>query len=350
VSRRIVDSNHAVTPTHYEEGCVLHGLRSARFGPQVPFDLEEDAVATNRRKGQRPKLAPARPQPLVDSDSPSPLEWFVDAMATELGLVDNATGRRTRRLLLRLSEWATGEGMAFDREVILDPDTVERFVAVALAQDRSAATYRAVLRRVGPLLTNRAPWEPRPAPIARRQLAPPYSSTEIAILLEDAVTQPTPSRQQAACAFIVLGLGVGLDGRWATRVRSSDVTRRGGGVVVRVGEPSPRSIVALGPWEVELLALAESAGDEFLVGGRSSSNRRTGQLIARLVTPTGHPRLSPARLRSTWLLWHLQAGTRLPELCRAAGLRGTAVFGDLLEFSEPLCEHLELAMLREALW
>lgn len=307
-------------------------------------------MATNRPKGRRAKFAPVRRQPLVGSDSQTPVEWFVDAMASELGLVDNATGRRTRRLLLRLTAWATAEGMALDREVILDPDTVERFVTKALAEDRSAATYRAVLRRVGPVLTNRAPWEPRAQAIPRRQLAPPYGTKEIAVLLEDAVRQPTSARQRAACAFIVLGLGVGLDGRWATQVTANDVTRRGDGVVVSVGEPSPRSIVALGPWEAELLALADSAGDEFLVGGRSSSNRRTGQLIERLVTPTGHPRLAPARLRSTWLLWHLEAGTRLPELCRAAGFRGTAVFGDLLEFAGPLCEHVEQAMLREALW
>ncbi len=57
---------------------------------------------------------------------------------------------------------ATGEELSLDREVILDPDTVERLVEVGLAGDRSRATYRAVLRRAGPRLTKQAPWEPRP--------------------------------------------------------------------------------------------------------------------------------------------------------------------------------------------
>jgi hypothetical protein len=289
-------------------------------------------VVTNRPKGRRSKLAPIRAQPLVVADAQTPVECFVEAMATDLGLVDNATGRRTRRLLQRLSEWATAEGMALDREIILDPDTVERFVSVALAEDRSAATYRAVLRRVGPLLTRRAPWEPRPTAVARRPLAPPYSPQEVDLLLDDAGTQPTFSRQRAAFAFLALGLGVGLDGRWATRVTAHDVNRCGDGVVVRVGDPSARSIVALASWEDALLGLADLADGQFLVGGRTWSNRKTGALVERLITPTGHPRLAPARLRSTWLLWHLQAGTRLPELCRAAGLRGTGVFVDLLEY------------------
>ena len=99
-------------------------------------------------------------------------------------------------------------------------------------------------------------------------------------------------------------------------------------------------------WEEELVGLAASAGDEFLVGGYSTSTRRTGHLAERLVVPTGHPRLAPARLRSTWLLGHLRAGTRLPELCRAAGLEGVTVLSDLLEFVEPLDDAAAAAMLR----
>jgi len=85
-----------------------------------------------------------------EAGSSTPVAWFVDSLAAELGLNSSPADRRTRRLLWRLSEWATGEGLPLDREVILDPDTVERFVVVGLAKDRSRATYRAALRRVGP--------------------------------------------------------------------------------------------------------------------------------------------------------------------------------------------------------
>ena len=43
---------------------------------------------------------------------------------------------------------------------------------------------------------------------------------------------------------------------------------------------------------------------------------------------------------------HLEAGTRLPELCRAAGLEGVTVLSDLLELIEPLNDASALAMLR----
>jgi len=267
-------------------------------------------------------------------------------MALDLGLADTPADRRTRRVLLRLVTWATGEGLALDRELVLDPDTVERFAAIGLAQDRSRATYRAVLRRVAPALTKHAPWEPRPPTVARRQVAPPYSADEIRVLVTDGRLQPTAARRRAAQALLVLGLGAGLDGRWVTRVAGRHVTSSGAGVGVRVEEPAARNVVCLAAWERALLGLAESAGDEFLVGGTSTSTRRTGHLTESLVVPTGHPRLAPARLRSTWLLTHLVMGTRLPELCRAAGLQGVTVLSDLLEHVEPLDDRRAAAMLR----
>ena len=82
--------------------------------------------------------------------------------------------------------------------------------------------------------------------------------------------------------------------------------------------------------------LAATAGQEFLVGGYSVSRNRASSLLSRLEVPQGHPPLS--RLRSTWLCWHLSAGTRLPELVAAAGLQGTAMLTDLLWFVPPLPE------------
>lgn len=131
---------------------------------------------------------------------------------------DSPAAWRALRELARISSWAVGEGLPLDVEVVLDPDTVERFIAVGLAGDPSRATYRAVLRRVGRRLTRRAPWQPRPAAVARRQVAPPYTADELELLQADALVQPTPSRIRAARSLLALGAGAGLDGRWVARV------------------------------------------------------------------------------------------------------------------------------------
>jgi hypothetical protein len=242
--------------------------------------------------------------------------------------------------------WCLEQALPLDREVLLDPDTVERFVSVGLQGDRSRATYRATLRRIGPLLTTKAPWEPRAATVARRQVAQPYDREELRTLLRDALVQPTPGRVRAARALLSLGAGAGLDGRWSSRVAADDVSRHDGLVLVSVGDPAARTVPVLAAWEDEVWALAASAGGDFLVGGRSTARNRAGALAASFFVPLGHPRLSAPRLRSTWLVTHLAMGTRLPELARAAGLQGVTVLSDLLEFVPAVDDIDALMMLR----
>jgi hypothetical protein len=284
----------------------------------------------------------------VESTNWSAIQPFVLDCAVRLPLNGWSSTTRVLRVLTQLAAWAAGEGLPLDPEVVLDPDSVERFIEVGANDDRSRATYRSVLRRVGPLLTERAPWEPKPMAVARRQVALPYSARELDQLRLDVGRQATQARLRAARALVALGLGAGLDGRWVTRVGARDVARRSGVVVVRVGEPSPRAVPVLGSWENEILELAGTAGGEFLVGGHSTSRNRASALAASLVIPPGHPRLSASRLRSTWLLWHLNAGTRLPELAAAAGLKGVTVLSDLLSLVDPMPEGDAGLMLREA--
>lgn len=271
---------------------------------------------------------------------------FVASAATDLSLRPSSGSFRTIRAIALLSAWGLMEGVPLEAEALLDPLMVDRFVAVGLVGERSQATYRSVLRRVGPLLTDWAPWEPKPISLARRQVAVPYGEAELTALRADAKVQPTPGRLRAARALLALGCGAGLDGRWVARVGSEDVVESSWGVLVRVEEPSARVVPVLATWEEEVLELAASASGEFLVGGRSTSRNRAGALAASLVVAEGRPRFSASRLRSTWLLTHLSNGTRLPELAQAAGLAGVTVLSDLLPFVPSISQERATAMLR----
>ena len=271
---------------------------------------------------------------------------FVAGCMERLDMDDGPGARRVVRVLARLAGWAVGAGLPLDVEVVLDPDTVERFVAVGLADDRCRATYRSVLRRVGPRLTSRAPWEAKMPAAARRQVARPYDEEEIRGLKDDAWAQPTPGRARAARALLALGAGAGLDGRWVAKVTAADISERSGTVLVRVGEPAARAVPVLPAWQDEVIDLAESAGAEFLVGGTSTSRNRAGALAASIVVAHGHPKLSASRLRSTWLVTHLAMGTRLPELAKAAGLQGVSVLSDFLPYVPGVDEATAVEMLR----
>jgi hypothetical protein len=290
------------------------------------------------------RIASYRPR-AIDESLWAAIQPFVLSCASELPLAGRASATRTLRVLVQVALWARGEGIALDPELVFDPDTVERFVAVSPGSDASRATYRAVLRRIGPLLTRKAPWEPRRPPVSRRQVAAPYTPADLALLSEDARQQPNEGKRRAARALIALGAGAGLDGRWCTRVRADDVLVDGA-VLIRVGDPVARVVPVLARWEADVSDLAATADHEFLVGGYSTSRNRASALTASLMVPPGHPKLSCASLRSTWLLSHLIAGTRLPELAVAAGLRGVTVLSDLLADVPPMDERDAISMLR----
>ena len=307
--------------------------------------MEQGTGRRRPSRGSPLRLDGYRPKGL-DPSAWSQVQPFVLACTNRLSLGHTASGLRTARVLARLAGWCVAEGIALDPELVLDPETVERFVCQGLADTPSRATYRSVLRRIGPVLTATAPWEARPAALARRHVALPYSAAELAGLRAAATSQATAGRVRAARALLALGAGAGLDGRWVARVSAADVVARSGTVQVLVGEPSPRSVPVLGEWEREVLELASAAGGCFLVGGRSTAKNRAGSLAASLEVGHGGPKFSASRLRSTWLVHHLRLGTRLPELTRAAGLAGITVVSDLIEHVIPVGEEEAAEMLR----
>src|SRR5207253_5840457 len=107
------------------------------------------------------------------------LRDFVVPAVIALKLGGLSSAGSTVRVLTQISAWCLSEGMALDWEVVLDPDTVDRFVSVGIRHDRCRGTYRATLRRLGPLLTNKGPWEPQAEAVNRRRVAAPYSGDEL---------------------------------------------------------------------------------------------------------------------------------------------------------------------------
>lgn len=233
-----------------------------------------------------------------------------------------------------------------DPVLLLDDEVVERYIAVGMAgaADGTRATRRAVLRRVarhcGP-----ASLSPSPSPIAYRRVRPPYSSGEVEAYLALAKSQPTPARRQTLLAILHLGLGCGLASRDLSWVRGDDVTvtARGAVMVTVSGGTRPRCVVALGPHEVPLLELAKSVQEALLIGGQSRGRRNvTRGPLDDVIGGGDLPRLETARLRSTWLLAHLQGRTPLPVLMTAAGLTTVRPLEDLLEHCPVAADEAEL--------
>jgi integrase len=276
----------------------------------------------------------------------SQLRGFVVPAVAAAKPVGTASMQQFARVLTLISAWCVEQAIPLEVDSVLDPDTVERFCAAGLKHLSSRATYRAVLRRLGRELTTSAPWEPRPEPIPRRQVARPYSPAEMLAVVEDASRQSSASKRRAALTLIALGAGAGLDGRWVASVKRSAVIRRGPVVGVEVGPPRPRRIPVLERYAELLLDLTADHDEGYLIGGTSTHRNRLSRFIAILERGKGHPRLSVTRLRSTWIVEHLRRGTRLPELLEAAGTSRIESFDALVGFVEPMAAEDAAAMLR----
>ncbi len=90
-------------------------------------------------------------------------------------------------MLAALGTWCLSQGIALDVEKVLHPDTVERYCQLGLTRttEQSSATVTSVLRRLGHVLTVRAPWWPQPPVHRCLELPAPYSVKELAIIDRD---------------------------------------------------------------------------------------------------------------------------------------------------------------------
>jgi len=261
--------------------------------------------------------------------------------ATQLAVRDavrrsTTSATNAAKYLSHLSDfaaWAHEQGVPLVLEALLDADVVERYIAVGMtgARDSTRATRRAILRRIARHCAS--PPQDLPLPLAYRRVRPPYSPEEVEGLLALASGQPTPSRRRTLRAILHLGLGCGIDSRDLAWVRGQDIEQLPDGAVsVTVsGGTRPRAVVALHAHEGTLLELTRFTSSGLLIGGSVRGRRNvTRGPLERVVGGEDLPRLETARLRSTWLLAHMQARTPLPALMTAAGLTTVRPLEDLL--------------------
>ncbi len=244
------------------------------------------------------------------------------------------TARRIIRELAQIGAFCLRNGIPLEIDYVLDPDTVERFIDEGTEGigSTSKATLRSDLRMLGPMLTVNAPWQPKPEALSRKTLAQPYTQRQTKLICQT-TTQKGVVRTIATRSMICLGFGAGLDGRWLPRITGKDVRRSGSFIVVTVPEPHPREVVVRAEFEDELIRLAHNAGDRVMLAPSGNGAKNTASKLAQAAEfDQGRIRLNASRMRSTWLVAHLSAGTPMRELIEAAGVKGFGSFDDLLPF------------------
>ena len=257
------------------------------------------------------------------------------------------TAERAKALLFaagKLAEFAASIGLELAPDVVLHPSVIERFcTSKAAGSPPTRRTLRSNLRHLARRSVANA--APGPVPMPRERAKAPYAPRELASYLTLCDAQPTALRRQRASALICLGAGAGLIGGELRAVRGDDVVHRSGGVLVLVSGRRPRAVPVLFAYQDRLVSAASFFGSRYLVAGANpDSHNVTNPLIASLSGGLDLPRLSPARLRSSYLVAMAEA-IGLRAFMDAAGITCSQRLGDLVAYLEAMPEEAAVAHL-----
>jgi len=331
---------------------------------QAREDGDERSSASSLRPTAAPDhKTPVRPQPHTGRGSKRqsvaetiarfsprslpPSAWArIEAPARQwvshAALTDTREAVVVMSVVSQLLVWADGHGEPLEPEVLLHPETIDRFLAEGCGHLKvgTRATYRTHLRRIGRALIGPELFPPKTIPIPAQEPLAPYRPEEIAAQL--AWVHGLPSAHMAANAEILLALGVGagLDATEMARVRGSEISRDPDGVVVEVTARHRRIVPVLASWEELIFRRARQVGERYCFRPERTAviRHQTSNFIARCAKAAGAPpALSLQRLRTTWLVTQLVAGTPPNELARLSGIQAVqlAKYFDLLPDADP---------------
>jgi len=258
---------------------------------------------------------------------------FIDAAVR-----DAARGERSVRSLYPavapfvLWCWRT-RGLPLDRRRIFRLHVVDDFVQRGMPGylAGSRATHRSSLYRVVEALeTDRSGATGQP--LQRRAPTEPYTPAEVAQLHSWAVSQGTERRRTDAMMLLVLGMGAGLTSKELQAVRVDDLIVGPYGAQVTIWESRPRVVPIAPVWSERLGEVYPklARGAWAFRPGRTSA--RDGQITDFLLRARTTYDVRPVRMRTTWLVEHLAAGTPPTELLRISGLHQLAALDRLMKF------------------
>lgn len=243
------------------------------------------------------------------------------------------TDRQLLTPVTRLVHFAHTNHIPLEDAAVFSPRTLERFVHHNLASYNRASrsTIRARLRRVSEALLGESATA-RFRALGKAQASRPYTPAEISLLRAWARSMRTDELTTSAGALLGLGLGAGLTGSEiiSQRLETIDIAQS----VVTVRGEKARNVPIRGDLWQDLVRARFSHREGTGWAFRSHQRGENINLITDFVSHTGpQVPLLTRRMRATWLVQHLDAGTPLKQLLRIAGLQSAEALDRVLPFA-----------------
>lgn len=271
------------------------------------------------------------------------VEPVVRESVTKVGFSDAVLARKCVSIVGQLAVWADRIGYPVDADALFTPELIDRFITEGCTHlsPGTRLNYRGQLWQVGAAVVGHTLFPPRSVALRAPDLLPPYSPAEVTELVSWSKGLPTASMRRDSWALLALGLGTGMRAEEITRAVGTDVTVEDGIAMVKVlgtGGRIDRVVPIHHLWAGHVLELADESGAGPLFRmSRTRIQRNDIVGFIRRCAIDETPKFTVQRLRITWLVGHLAAGTHLHALERASGV-AVGQLVKYLAFAPPLDE------------
>jgi hypothetical protein len=269
------------------------------------------------------------------------VEPLVKEAVTKAAPGDPQKANHTLSIVTQLAVWADRIGRSLEPESLFDPEFIDRFIDEGCAHlsDGSQLNYRTALWRVGEAVLGVALFPPKPLPLQRSKVDDPYSPGAVTEFVSWSRGLPTSHMRRNSWALLALGLGAGLSSQEITSLVGTDVRTEDGIVLIDVEGKRARTVPVNRHWAKEVATLAAESGPRpFYMPERARITRRDILGFIERCTGEGEPKFNVQRLRITWIVGQLAAGTHPTALVRAAGV-GIGQIGKYLVFVPEVDQH-----------
>lgn len=236
-------------------------------------------------------------------------------------------------------------GLPLDDD-LFDRGTIGHYISVGCPQLTPAArgNRRSLLLRVSEALGVSEVNRFRPLPPS--DPTAPYRHAELVSVISWARGQSTPERRRNGHILLALGLGAGLSAQEIIELRRRDLVRDDSGITIRVPGPRPRLVPVLQEWEDALNGVGHDDDFVFRPGRTMAYTNAISNFVAR--GPRHGIRPQSQRMRTTWLIRQLDAGTPVSVLAEAAGVDTLEAFTRYLKFTAPVPQVEAMRLVRGA--
>ena len=227
----------------------------------------------------------------------------------------------------QLAVWADTLGQPIEPDALFHPDVLDRFATEGCAHlaPGTRLNYRRHLRAVGAAVLGPKIYPPRPLPLYRPGPLRPYSLEEVTALDAWCRGLATERFRDNALGIVALGLGAGLTSQEMSRLVGTDVVADPEGVVVSVIGRTARIVPVVERWANVVGQRAAVGPRPFLFPERTKISRHQLPNFMERCATGDAPELNTIRLRITWIVNQLSAGTHIAVVAEAAGVAASQI-------------------------